>query len=566
MSFLKQFFIFLALISILAFVDCVYIGTGTIGIDDGNIFLNYAQHIAHGQGFVFNVNGEKVEGFTSLLWVLICAAAYTITAQPELLLICFSLLLTAFVFTNIFRVIKKDIQQLSPEFSKYFFWIYCAFIITIGPSFVAWSVLSLMENALWNFIFISLVILVSSTVQASNISAAKRVAIIGLGCLLVLTRPEALVWNLVFTTILFYTFIQNRRKIFYPLFYLLCVAATTIGLTIFRLHYFGFQFPNTYYAKISPDKIYNLTEGIKYAVNFVLGYQPIISLLLIEMSIMLLYGLTRLKLLNRNSDVSMQGNMIMKKSCIVSVLILVGFVLPFTTGGDHFGGFRFYQDLLPLFAWGIVMIVWLVKISDIYKADTRTLSFSVVIIFCVVIGLNDLIDLKNPAKTQLNFEFLLAHQGRDLAEKLNETFPSGKPSIGMIAVGGFGLKYEGTTVDLMGLNNILMGHSAGDRKGIKNHAAFDKDVFYKLKPDILLPESVDSLKEATIKYFNLLDKDNFDNQAMKNIFNDDTFQKLYSPVFITDKKKNTGYFAFAGVDFMKFLEDDAMLSVQRINY
>jgi len=41
---------------------------------------------------------------------------------------------------------------------------------------------------------------------------------------------------------------------------------------------------------------------------------------------------------------------------------------------------------------------------------------------------------------------------------------------------------------------------------------------------------------------------------------------LYSPVFITDKKKNTGYFAFAGVDFMKFLEDDAMLSVQRINY
>ena len=57
----------------------------------------------------------------------------------------------------------------------------------------------------------------------------------------------------------------------------------------------------------------------------------------------------------------------------------------------------------------------------------------------------------------------------------------------MIAVGGFGLKYQGNTVDLMGLNNILMGHSAGDRKGIKNHAAFNKDVFYKLNPDMLLP-------------------------------------------------------------------------------
>jgi len=565
MSFLKQFFIFLALISVIAFIDCAYVGTGTIGIDDGNIFLNYAQHIAHGQGFVFNANGEKVEGFTSLLWVLICAAAYKITAQPELLLICFSLLLTTLVVTNIFTAIKKDVQQLYPEFSKYFFWIYCTFIITIGPSFIAWSVLSLMENALWNFIFISLVMLISATVQSNNVSIRKRVAIVGLGCLLVLTRPEALVWNLVFTTILFYTFLQNRRKIFYPILYLLCVAVTTICLTVFRLHYFGFQFPNTYYAKISPDKIYNLTEGVKYVVNFILGYQPVISLLFILMSIMLLYGLTRLKLLNGNSDVSLQGNMIIKKSCIVTVIILVGFVLPFTTGGDHFGGFRFYQDLLPLFAWGILMIVWFVKNSNIYKADIRTLGFSVVIIFFIAIGFNDLIDLKNPAKTQLNFEFLLAQQGRNLAEKLNEVFPSGKPSVGMIAVGGFGLKYEGVTVDLMGLNNISMGHSPGDRKGIKNHAAFNKDVFYKLRPDILLPESIDGLKEATIKYFNLLDKNNFDNQAMKNIFNDDAFQGLYFPVFITDKKNNTGFFAFAGVEFIRLIKDDSVLSVQKIN-
>jgi len=565
MSFLKQFLIFLVLTSLIAFIDCAYIGTGTIGIDDGNIFLNYAQHIAHGQGFVFNANGERVEGFTSLLWVLIGAGAYTITAQPEMLLICFSLLLTTLVVTNIFIAIKKDIQQLYPGFLKYFFWIYCAFIITIGPSFIAWSVLSLMENALWNFIFISLAILIPATVETGIISTGKKTAVIILGCLLVLTRPEALAWNLVFTTILFYTFIQNRRRIFYPVLYLVCVAVTTIGLTVFRLHYFGFQFPNTYYAKISPDKIYNLTEGTKYAVNFVLGYQPVISLLLILMSVILLYGLARLKLLNRNSDVSLYGNMIIKKSCIIAVLVLVGFVLPFTTGGDHFGGFRFYQDLLPLFAWGILMIVWLVKNRDIYNSEVRTLGFFVVVIFFIVIGLNDLIDLKSPAKTQLNFEFLLAQEGRNLAEKLNETFPSHKPSIGMIAVGGFGLMYGGTTVDLMGLNNILMGHSPGDRKGIKNHAAFNKEVFYKLKPDMILAASCDDLKTATRVYFSMLDKNNFDNQAMKDIFNDEEFQKSYSPVFITDKKNNTSYSVFAGVDFIKFLENNRMLSVQRIN-
>ena len=72
------------------------------------------------------------------------------------------------------------------------------------------------------------------------------------------------------------------------------------------------------------------------------------------------------------------------------------------------------------------------------------------------------------------------------------------------------------------------------------------------------------MKQATIKYFNLLDTNNFDNQAMKNIFNDDAFQKLYSPVFINDKKNNTGYFVFAGVDFISHIKNDSMLSVQEI--
>src|ERR1700759_3761672 len=112
MPFLKQFFVFLALVTIISFIDFVYVGTGTIGIDDGNIFLNYAQHLAHGQGFVFNANSERVEGFTSLLWVLICAGLYILTEHPELLLICVSLLLTTLTVTNVYRAISKDVQRL----------------------------------------------------------------------------------------------------------------------------------------------------------------------------------------------------------------------------------------------------------------------------------------------------------------------------------------------------------------------------------------------------------------------------------------------------------------------
>ena len=237
-SFIKQFLFFLFLVVALSFFDYAYIGTGIIGIDDGNIFLNYAQHIAHGKGFVFNINSEKVEGFTSFLWVLVCALGYLITSNPELLLIGFSALLTAYTITIVYRTIKRDIQILQLQFEKYFFWIYTAFIICIGPSYIAWSVLSLMENALWNFIFTLLVVLISKTIEKENSSLTKKIIIVLSGCILTLTRPEAVAWNLVFTCILLWTFIQHKRKIYFPLHYFVCFASVSAGLTIFRLHYF----------------------------------------------------------------------------------------------------------------------------------------------------------------------------------------------------------------------------------------------------------------------------------------------------------------------------------------
>ena len=38
----------------------------------------------------------------------------------------------------------------------------------------------------------------------------------------------------------------------------------------------------------------------------------------------------------------------------------------------------------------------------------------------------------------------------------------------------------------MGLNNAAIAHFKGERKGMKNHAAFEKDPFFMVEPDVLL--------------------------------------------------------------------------------
>lgn len=42
-----------------------------------------------------------------------------------------------------------------------------------------------------------------------------------------------------------------------------------VVLTTFRILYFGYPLPNTYYAKVSPDLAYNLKIGYDYFSSFV---------------------------------------------------------------------------------------------------------------------------------------------------------------------------------------------------------------------------------------------------------------------------------------------------------
>jgi hypothetical protein len=118
----------------------------------------------------------------------------------------------------------------------------------------------------------------------------------------------------------------------------------------------------------------------------------------------------------------------------------------------------------------------------------------------------------------------------------------------------------------MGLNNTLMGHSSGDRIGIKNHAAFNKDVFYQLNPDVILPETVSGEKDAYIKYVQLLDEENFSNKAMKNIFNDIKFQQNYYPVIISNTLNGDKLFMFSNKNFFQKLQGNKLLQFKIINH
>ena len=561
MSFLKQFAFFFGLVLCLSVACFMYIGRPSMGIDDANIFFTYARNIAGGHGFVFNVGGERVEGFTSLLWVLICALAYCITSNPEFILLFVLLVLTSLSVTIVYRELKKDMDALDPVVSaKYGIWIYSAFIVCIAPAFITWSVLSLMENGLWNLIYLLNIMLLLRAFSKAELSLAETSWLALAGVLLLLTRPEGLAWGVVFTIILAIGRWRHRKNFSVALIYFAALGLTAAALTLFRLRYFGYPFPNTYYAKVSHNLLYNIRNGAEYAFLFVVTYHPLITILLSVMVVVSLRGwrtVTRLRSADGEDELT-------QRIAVVTALIMIGILIPFTTGGDHFGSFRFYQSFQLLFAWGLVAATMLYRQAALRKIRTAVITALMsVFLFFVFFAADGMYSLRSAPQNQLNYEFYLASQGRRIASEVNALWPNDPPSTGMVAVGGFAYKYRGTTVDLMGLNDTLMGHNKGDRTGIKNHAAFNKEVFYKLQPQLLLPKIIGREEDATVTFNDLRNEFNFENRALKHILNDSSFNRLYEPVMLR-KLPGPPLFAFVHENFLNKVKGDTSVTIVRI--
>ena len=63
-------------------------GSPKIGIDDANIFFSYAENFAAGNGITYAHNADRVEGFTSMLWLLLCAFVFYLGYDESAVLAC----------------------------------------------------------------------------------------------------------------------------------------------------------------------------------------------------------------------------------------------------------------------------------------------------------------------------------------------------------------------------------------------------------------------------------------------------------------------------------------------
>lgn len=475
-------------------------GRPPIGIDDANIFFVYASNLASGHGFVYNLTDGPVEGFTSMLWLLVCALFLYLSHRPELHLLIVCVVMVAVTLSMVTSYIDKMFAR-RPAGLPVLSWVSIAFLATVFayPPYVTWMTITLMDTCLWGLLLTSVVLFLLTDRDRPARWSSPLFALLMLA--LMLARPESIVLCPVFVAIhwaqrslLCRSAKEAARAGSMPLLTYLVSAA---GLTCFRVWYFGFPLPNTYYAKVSRNLAYNLSAGDGYVESFAMSHLfvgPAI-LMILTVAAIRLAGVVGAAL--RMRAVRQRLLKLLEPGAVVSILCVVLLLIPVLTGGDHFRWWRLYQPVYPLILLSVLCAThdmlaggmqrrWI----EMKPGLKRAIVFAAVALISLSACLpTDASWLGLRQRQPIGHEFTIATDGQTIGRQFALEFAGlpQLPSLGVVVAGGIKRTYPGRVIDLMGLNNLEMGHSPGERIGIKNHAAFNRDVFFRQVPNVVLP-------------------------------------------------------------------------------
>ncbi len=411
-------------------------------LDDAFIAFRYAENIVAGDGPVFNV-GERVEGYTSFLWMILLALGRLSGAD----IVIFSKVLgLAFAVGNIILLANahRFIRAIDSGVS-----VIATLLLGSTGIFLAWGV-SGMEVTLFTFL-ISLSLLYYISITDSD--DYRKFSILGVLCgIMSLARPEGL---LVTGILILYQSYRSIKKGNYPVAYLV-VFFLIIYLPYFwwRYNYYGFLLPNTFYAKVGWN-IDQVIRGLRYLVRFGIP------------SLMIL--LPMIDPIGISAWFKKYG-----KLTILPLVAAVYSIYIISVGGDSMPAFRFFTPIMPIFCILSAMTIMLIDNKRIV-----TLMVLGAIVYSIVL-------LNSPHITPHIEGNRTAEYGKEVGQWLAENIPA-DAVIATNTAGSVSYYSRLRVIDMLGLTDLHIAHREMPNMGSgwAGHEKADGQYVLSRKPDYI---------------------------------------------------------------------------------
>jgi len=213
--------------------------------DDAYISFQYARSLAEGDGLVFNP-GERVEGFSNLLWTLLLALAARLGVNIEIIARAASLIAAVLSVWLGLILIDRVTGRAQPANGNVTRGVLALSMIAWGTFFpLAFYATAGLETTFYLFLLMLGAVCHIEAIRRSE--AVLHVAALSAFLAAALTRPEGIVFlvlNVTFT-------LAGRRRGGPTAPAIAAVAAIAVYavVMIIKQQYYGDIVPNTYFAK-----------------------------------------------------------------------------------------------------------------------------------------------------------------------------------------------------------------------------------------------------------------------------------------------------------------------------
>jgi hypothetical protein len=218
-------------------------------VDDAMISMRYARNLAAGDGLIWNI-GERVEGYTNLLWTLVMALVH-LPGIPEAYTSLVVMLINWALLIGILWLVSAVLRRLGVGSV----WQYVTLLLlALDQNLIHWT-FSGFETTLTAFLaMLSLWALLAGRTRLFAVALA----------LLPLTRSDAGLIALLLGLL----YLWEQRATPRPAVLLLALTTLpAVGQIVFRLAYYGDLLPNTYFQKMSPQIDERTVIGLSYALR-----------------------------------------------------------------------------------------------------------------------------------------------------------------------------------------------------------------------------------------------------------------------------------------------------------
>lgn len=307
--------------------------------DDAFITLRYGQFLWDHGVPIYNL-GQRVEGYTSPLWMVLAAAAHATKDPVGFMQLCGGLSAVLWI-VGLVRVWKL-LEPRAPVGGMLVVWA-----SAMSCPIAGWAMGGLETPLFGALVTWSLAEAGKLAPNPKGYGQASFVAV--LLALSTFARPEgALVAAVVGVALLTVRF--DRRQVRAPLLTLGAYALIVGAHVLWRTLYYGYPFPNTYYLKSSGEAASLAERGVAYVTLAAseLGW-PLVALVSVGLLLPVL----------RESKDSLLPHLSTRRVILWSAKALVVLFVPYVIriGGDFLDLYRFFAPILPL-AFLIVAVMF----------------------------------------------------------------------------------------------------------------------------------------------------------------------------------------------------------------